>query len=392
MFSIYDPQETEVQYEKPKIYPDFANVAKLHQIHQKQIPREPENVLILKKKRDPNEFNLFSVMSLNLMRDEAHEKSEATKWSNRQGRFIKLIEDAKPTLLGLQECRDLLKSNEPFFKVKRALKKLEYQISVHENKEFPELRICNLWKFDSPLTHLESFTFWLNPHDYKASISAEEWNQKKPRPLGCDLFKIGNTNQMLLLYNTHLGHSELEKNESIKVIKTIMIDQLIQIKKKYNLKSYSYISTVFLGDCNFFYDMQGQEQRKHLCSVLSINPTNVSEEKTFLESMQQNTQSNEVKLTFQLKDWTRCASLILGDNKKGQEHGTFIGSSIDSKKPKLGECGNALDIIAGDNIQLLKAYIWNKTMLDPEPQYLANYDMGISDHEALLVKLSIRRI
>jgi hypothetical protein len=206
-------------------------------------------------------------------------------------------------------------------------------------------------------------TFWLNKDNLESSLmisnEAKEMH-KTMRPIGFDIltpiFMNSNTKlHPIHVYNTHLGHSTPEKEWSVQILPELM-------------RQYSGLMSpaVLCMDANFFSQHSGLQQRQKLCSARS----------------------------YQLPDLTAHARLILSTDEKTAAKiqtptGTFIGTSIDFNKPKQHEIGDSLDIIAGHNVTLQSAYVWNKTFFDPEPPFLENYDLFPSDHLPLVITISI---
>jgi endonuclease/exonuclease/phosphatase family metal-dependent hydrolase len=386
------------------IYPNFANLGYINQLVHTTPAYEPKYTLILPKKPPPRPTTTpaaeskyadvtLSAASYNIMRDDAHENVQSLKYCHREDNIMRQINDMGATIVALQECRDL--PNAPFSDTLKKLRRLGYRYSQHQDDKNPKLRIVTLWLQHSELELLESSTHWLNP-DFNEPRAAKEWNQKTPRPVGCDVFRVAGTHQLVLVYNTHLGHAEYEKNQSIILLKQQMMLKIKQLREKYSTKDVELtnedISTLFMADCNFFYQLQGKEQRHLLCTrALPVVDNNRSYVNAVSTADSQNQVMFTAEVPFKLDDLTVNARLILGQAQE-KEHGTFVGSSIDREKPKLGQVGNPLDIIAGQNVHVTKSLIYNKTGStdNHEPEYLANYDVFPSDHLPLFVSFIVK--
>jgi len=317
----------------------------------------------VQQKQTAKKSDSYRIMSYNIMRDDLHENHylETWKWRHREHKILRTIQDANPDILCLQECRDL--QGHPIAQFLKQLLPLGYDYESHCDFNNPRLRVVTAFKRNLFQLSMHR-TFWLNRDNLESPLmvtNEAKQMHKTMRPIGFDILipifvKSSNTKlHPIHVYNTHLGHSIAEKEWSVQILPELM-------------RQYSGLISpaVLCMDANFFSQHSGLQQRQTLCSARS----------------------------YQLLDLTAHARLVLETDEKtvAKIHsptGTFIGTSIDFNKPKLGELGNALDIIAGHNVNLQSALLWNKTFLNPEPRFLENYDIFPSDHVAILITISI---
>lgn len=292
-----------------------------------------------------NHTSSLCVMTWNIMRDfpHFHSSNPAFAWHNREPRIIALIKDVNADIIGLQECIDL--PGEPILKFLHKLKSLGYDFEIFTDmygNNDKQLKVVTLWKRDSIYKH-SSYTRWLSPQ-CQDSKPAVEWHQKVARPVGVSCFMHMHSNKPMWIWNTHLGHSEFEKEMSC----NLLIDLIAE-------RTASDHAVVLLGDFNLF------KKSERLRYILTHNAK------------------------CPLQDLGREATTILDSRTMPN---TFVSSSIDSIQLPPGSIGDRLDYQFGYRVSLDgPARIWNKTMLDVEPPYLQQPDVFPSDHLPLVTRL-----
>lgn len=320
-----------------------------------------ENYSLVKMRRK------IRVMSYNIMRDDQKESRADLRWVTREDKIVALILDVQPDIFCLQECRDLPLF--PFSLFVDRLAKLGYDCSIHHDTRLPRLRVATFW-VASKFSKKNSKTQWANPQ-YEIPRGAYEWyGQKSARPIGFDTLEHISSQKTILICNTHFGHHPVEKLHTAGL--------LVYLLHAHNFMFPS-DCIILCSDANFFSDKQGYEHRQQLLMNY---------------------------LGFQLQDLTFNASLIASGCKPLVSHtimenpenqklypavGTFVGSYIDNYKPSQGSIGDALDIIAGYNIELIGSWVWNKTMHykhGGEPPVLHN-SLFPSDHLPLVVDIML---
>jgi endonuclease/exonuclease/phosphatase family metal-dependent hydrolase len=291
----------------------------------------------------------FRVATYNLMRDDYHERNRGLQWRNREDRIIKLIKDIDADIIALQECRDI--PNYPIKPFLDRLVNMGYSYSEHYNKFTTDkkaklLRVVTLWK-PSKFTLQQSTTFWLP--EYACSVNKPYDNNSQPiaRPLGLDILYYNVNSKPISIWNTHFPHSDDAKLCCVNVLPR-MINKVVG----------NWTPVVLLGDFNMF----GKHSEHHKSLLLNWKPS------------------------FSFFDAGKEAITVL---ETREENGTFVGTSCDPHKPALHEIGERLDFVLTRHVMKQgKAYIWNKTMLVPEPPYLQDRDMFPSDHLPVVVTLS----
>jgi endonuclease/exonuclease/phosphatase family metal-dependent hydrolase len=288
-------------------------------------------------------------MTWNLMRDFKHynSKNPAFAWESREPRIIKVIQDANPSILTLQECIDL--PGQPIITFLNKLKGLGYEFDVFmdtQGNNAKQLRVVTLWK--PSLYRHTSKTLWLSP-DYHSSHPAVEWGQTVARPVGVSCFLHPYGDRPLWVFNVHLGHSELEKSASCHALVQMVADTCAASTQQ---------AFVVMGDFNVF----ESSDMYNLRGIMTDNDT------------------------CPMTDLAIEARTILGDLPSP---GTFVSSSIDSQQLHPGQCGDRLDHVFGRHVSLSGfARVWNKTMLPEEPPFLVLKDQFPSDHLPLVLRLN----
>lgn len=286
-------------------------------------------------------------MTFNLMRDEQHEQVEHLSWGARQLRALQLILNAEPDICTLNECRDIL-PHHPIEQFLNLFIPYGYWYDIHcDTRGYNDkvLKVATLWKY-ARFQCLTRATFWLAPN-YLMPVPAWEWNQKVARPVGVNRMYLRDNGHVLNVWNTHLGHSELEQRESAELLPRIM--------QQWGGTEPS----VLMGDFNFFEQRGAGSLRRTLANHLPAYP---------------------------LTDIGQYARTILYNL---EQNGTFVGTSIDRYCPPLGQIGDRLDHIWGYRVRLFgPTKVWNKTMYTPEPvPYLYHRDVFPSDHLPLVAYL-----
>jgi endonuclease/exonuclease/phosphatase family metal-dependent hydrolase len=288
------------------------------------------------------------VMTWNLMRDFKHfnSKNPAFAWESREPRIIKVIQDANPSILTLQECIDL--PGQPIVKFLNKLKGLGYEFEVFcdvDGNNTKQLRVVTLWK--PALYRLSSKTLWLSP-DYASSRPALEWGQVVARPVGVSCFLHPYGDMPLWVFNVHMGHAEFEKSQSCYALVQMVADTCMSSGQ----------AALAMGDFNVFtesdiYNLRGIITDNNLCPMT---------------------------------DLAVDARTVLGDLPAPC---TFVSSSIDSQRLLPGQCGDRLDHVFGRKVTLNgAAKVWNKTMLPVEPPFLLLQDQFPSDHLPLVLRVN----
>ena len=310
----------------------------------------------------PGSENLrkITIMTYNVMRDNLHEQTNLC-WKARVERIYYLLLDINPDICCLQECRDLEDGTtiEPF--LQELAQQNNYEYDIHYDQEGyneKKLKVVTLWKRDRFIS-LQRQTFWLSPNYYTA-IPAYEWNQKIARPLGVNRLQLIENNHIINIWNTHLGHQEKEKEQSAYLIPKVMSEWENYYSPSEEKKIQSSESSLILGDFNFNNQYGTAE---YLCEIVA-------------KSCEQ----------YELQDIGKYAKTILYNL---EVNGTYIGTSMDRIRPLPGTIGDRLDYIWGHNIRLTApTRIWNKAMIEPEPQpYLQVLDIYPSDHFPLVAYL-----
>lgn len=303
----------------------------------------------------------YRIMTFNLMRDDAHEyhKSGKWSWSIRESQVLRVIVDANPDVLCLQEMRDLLPLH-PARDFLEKLKVLGYDYSEHVDFNNVRLRVVTAWKREVfKLVHRR--TLFLNSDNVESSVfysaNAKELH-RSVRPLGCDtLISQKQRGPLLHVWNAHLGHSTAEKQWAVQMLPPKMLHYCGATA-----------CSVLCMDGNFFTQSGGLEQRAALCN----------------------------NSAYPLHDLTANARLFtqpttdLKINKGTSILGTWIGTSIDSYALSPLQLGDPLDIIAGYNVIATKSFIYNKSMHERgESPFLQQNDVFCSDHLPLIVTLKL---
>jgi endonuclease/exonuclease/phosphatase family metal-dependent hydrolase len=282
----------------------------------------------------------LTVMTWNLMRDFPHflSPNPAFAWHNREPRIIKIIQDVDPDILTLQECIDL--PQEPILRFLNKLKPLGYDFEIFtdvQGKNHKQLKVVTCWKQNSIYRH-SSRTLWLSPTPTD-SQPASAWRQKVARPIGVSCFMHSFSDRPLWVWNTHLGHSEIEKKLSCELLVQLMSEICIGRH-----------ASVLMGDFNIF----ARSDCYNLRSILTGNNK------------------------YRMQDLGVNARTIIGDYAMPN---TFVSSSIDREQLPRGCVGDRLDHCFGRFVSLDGPMrVWNKTMLAEEPPFLHYQDVFPSDH------------
>ena len=302
--------------------------------------------------------NTISLMTFNIMRDDRVNQIPHLSWKSREERIIKIIQDANPDILCLQECRDL--PNEKIENFLNKLKSNQYNYFIHSNKSKSRLKLATLWKYEK-FHFIFGKTYFLNENVEKKYL--------EKRPLGLLVLKPANNinqnnNPYLFIYNSHFGHDKEEKDITVKLVPEMINYHIEEFLKQFIYSKKPNISYLLMADTNFFLLQNGQEQLKILC---------------------------EQHPTIKFQHLTENSICIYKNENYKNMKGTFLGSSIDKFKPDKGEIGNELDVILGSkDIKLIKSFYWNKTMLKQEPEnILFETDIFPSDHIPVLIYITL---
>lgn len=280
---------------------------------------------------------IFKVMSYNIDNAFREEEYDKTKWNNRSPKVIKIINEANPDIVCLQELRDL-----PGTSVNRFLSKFNqyHFVIARRNPSTFAFGQATLYKREKAFP-LISFPEWFTP-------TLEEASDAGNNMVLCTKFSLVHNEEILKnispfwVFNTQFGIDEQ--------IKTKSCYRLLEIIEK-NAKKDPYI---VCGDFNFFPDKDGDAQR----AILTKN----------------------------MQDLGKNAQTLAGKKVEG----TFIGYEHNQFKANLENMVSRLDHIFGSKTvqKVGPAILYTKTMLDKEPEELTTRDYP-SDHLPLIVKLKL---
>jgi endonuclease/exonuclease/phosphatase family metal-dependent hydrolase len=310
----------------------------------------------------------YTILSFNLMRDERCEDSAYPHlhWSQRQPMVLETIHQTNPDIIGFQEANDL--PNAPFSEFKNQLNAIGYVGMNHEYIKHPKLRVATFWKYNK-FRNLGSNTFWLKqPPNHGNGL---------PRPMGFDYLVPISSNpavmgRALRVYNTHFGHTTLEKEHNVMDVLRIM---------KQNAGTPVDNPSLLMLDGNFFNQSGGLQLRMALCNF-------------------HNTWYQLNDLTYYARLWSSKSQLYTDTSNNGpQVYGTFVSSSIDKYQlPEGVVLGDSLDCIAGHGIRLHNSYVvdiipvtsnWmRRNEMKNALNLPINVDIYPSDHLALYVTIS----
>lgn len=331
-----------------------------------QLVRETEEYPIVSEKiidgltiAVPSYNPVLKVMTYNVDAAHREEQFENTKWIKRAPRVKKLIDEVKGDIVCLQEMREILGAPT----VSRFLGDFDQYryVIAYRNPSIAsptaplETAFAQATLYDpKKLFPLQSFPKWLSD---TPDVVSDTWAANKDKARGsivlctqfvlCHQGRVVKDTSPFWVFNVHF-----DIDEEVKTKSSYKLLEIIRIVT--NGQPYLVCGDFNFFPCNFISTAQGDKQREILTSEMA--------------------------------DLGKDALTLSGKKLEG----TFIGYEHDRFKADLKEIITRADHIFGSKTveKVGFSILYNKTMLDEEPQELTTRDYP-SDHLPLIVRVKL---